>query len=88
MRVVGGRIGMGNTRKPMAVSFQCMTKSSTNKKNKNKKIKEHILKKKKGQGLENGLSCIFQAIKKAQNTKVKVRETDLIWSQICSSLLQ
>ena len=29
--VVGG-IGMGNTCKPMAVSFQCMTKSTTNKK--------------------------------------------------------
>ena len=28
---------MGNTCKPMAVSFQCMTKSTTNKKNKNKK---------------------------------------------------
>ena len=39
-REVGGGIGMGNTCKPMDVSFQCMTKSSTNK----KKIK---LKKKK-----------------------------------------
>ena len=28
-RVVGGGIGMGNTCKPMAVSFQCMTKSAT-----------------------------------------------------------
>ena len=29
----GGRgIGMGNTCKPLAVSFQCMTKSTTNKK--------------------------------------------------------
>ena len=36
-REVGGGIGMGNTCKPMAVSFQCMTKSTTNKKNKNKK---------------------------------------------------
>ena len=25
----GGGIGMGNTCKPMAVSFQCMTKSTT-----------------------------------------------------------
>ena len=32
-REVGGGIGMGNTCKPMAVSFQCMTKSTTNKKN-------------------------------------------------------
>ena len=29
---VGGGIGMGNTCKPMAVSFQCMTKFTTNKK--------------------------------------------------------
>ena len=31
-REVGGGIGMGNTCKPTAVSFQCMTKSTTNKK--------------------------------------------------------
>ena len=31
-REVGGGIGMGNTCKPVAVSFQCMTKSTTNKK--------------------------------------------------------
>ena len=31
-REVGGGIGMGNTCKPMADSFQCMTKSTTNKK--------------------------------------------------------
>ena len=35
-REVGGGIGMGNTCKPMAVSFQCMTKSTTNKKKKKK----------------------------------------------------
>ena len=34
-REVGGGIGMGNTCKPMAVSFQCMTKSTTKKKKKN-----------------------------------------------------
>ena len=28
-REVGGEIGMRNTCKPMAVSFQCMTKSTT-----------------------------------------------------------
>ena len=34
---MGGGIGMGNTCKPMAVSFQCMTKFTTNlKKIKNK----------------------------------------------------
>ena len=31
-REVGGGIGMGNTCKPMAVSFQCMIKFTTNKK--------------------------------------------------------
>ena len=39
-REVGGGIGMGNTCKPMAVSFQCMTKFTTNKKN--KKFKKKI----------------------------------------------
>ena len=33
-REVGGGIGMGNTCKPKAVSFQCMTKFTTNKKKK------------------------------------------------------
>ena len=36
-REVGGGTGMGNTCKPMAVSFQCMTKFTTNKKKKKKK---------------------------------------------------
>ena len=40
-REVGVGIGMGNTCKPMAVSFQCMTKSTT--------IKKIIIKKKKRQ---------------------------------------
>ena len=43
-REVGGGIGMGNTCKPLAVSFQCMTKSTTNKK---KKIKNKKKNKKK-----------------------------------------
>ena len=33
-REVGGGIGMGNTCKPMADSFQCMTKPTTIKKKK------------------------------------------------------
>ena len=37
-REVGGGIRMGNTCKPMAVSFQCMTKSTTNKKEKKASI--------------------------------------------------
>ena len=36
-REVGGGIGMRNTCKPMAVSFQCMTKSTRNTKKKKKK---------------------------------------------------
>ena len=40
---MGGGIGMGNTCKPMAVSFQCMTKSTTIK-NKLKKIGSSITK--------------------------------------------
>ena len=36
-REVGEGIGMGNTCKPMAVLFQCMTKFTTNKKKKKKK---------------------------------------------------
>ena len=35
-REVGGGIGMGNTCKPMADSFQCMTKPTTIKKKKAK----------------------------------------------------
>ena len=41
-REVGGGIGMGNTCKPLAVSFLCMTKSTTNKKIKIKKKKERL----------------------------------------------
>ena len=46
-REVGGGIGMGNTCKPLAVSFQCMTKSTTNKKKKKKRKKKTKQKKKK-----------------------------------------
>ena len=45
-REVGGGIGMGNTCKPMAVLFQCMTKFTTNKtikKKKKKKKKEELM---------------------------------------------
>ena len=43
-REVGGGIGMGNTCKLLAVSFQCMTKSTTNKNNNNnnKKKKDQV----------------------------------------------
>ena len=47
-REVGGGIGMGNTCKTMAVSFQCMTKFTTNKKKrKRKKTKQKTNKQKK-----------------------------------------
>ena len=43
-REVGGGIGMGDTCKPMAVSFQYMTKFTTNKKKiKKKKKKENYV---------------------------------------------
>ena len=38
---MGGGIGMGNTCKPMAVSFQCMTKFTTNKNNNNNNKKKN-----------------------------------------------
>ena len=41
-REVGGGIGMGSTCKPMAVSFQCMTKFTTNKKKEKEKKKFHL----------------------------------------------
>ena len=44
---MGGGIGMGNTCKPMAVSFQCMTKFTTNKKKRKKKEKKKKKKRKK-----------------------------------------
>ena len=40
---MGGGIGMGNTCKPMAVSFQCMTKFTTNKKKERKKNKKIVV---------------------------------------------
>ena len=42
-REVGGGIGMGNTCKPMAVSFQCMTKFTTKKKKRSMTKKKKIL---------------------------------------------
>ena len=49
-REVGGGIEMGNTCKPMALSFQCMTKSTTNKNNNNKKNSFY-----KGKKIKNGV---------------------------------
>ena len=41
-REVGGGIGMGNSCKPMAVSFQCMTKSTTIKKKKKERKEKKL----------------------------------------------
>ena len=40
-REMGGGIGMGKTCEPKAFSFQCMTKFTTNKKNKKIKKKQN-----------------------------------------------
>ena len=61
-REVGGGIGMGNTCKPMAVSFQYMTKSTTIKKKKNN------LKKKKAMVFPVVMyGCESWTIKKAEH---------------------
>ena len=49
-REVGGGIGMGNTCKPMAVSFQCTTKFTTNKKKKKKENEVH------GNNMQSGVN--------------------------------
>ena len=41
-REVGVGISMGNTCKPMAVSFQCMTKYTTNKKKEEEEMDGYI----------------------------------------------
>ena len=56
-REVGGGIGMGNTCKPMAVSFQCMTKFTTNKKKKRRKKQTN-----KKMGSEKALSSFLIVI--------------------------
>ena len=72
-REVGGIIGMGNTCKPMAVSFQCMTKFTTNK-NKN-------LKKKNSQGKKK------EASNKAESKHGKVSFHKVKFSLHLTSLL-
>ena len=62
-REVGGGIGMGNTCKPMAVLFQCMTKSTTIKK---KEIKEQCL------------SYEYLESSEKKNLKHKKKEVDYI----------
>ena len=52
-REVGGGIGMGNTCKPMAVLFQCMTKFTTNKKKKRKKKNKDVKAEKRHESSKN-----------------------------------
>ena len=59
-REVGGGIGMGNTCKPMAVSFQCMTKSTTKKKKKTSEEQNKVKRKKK---TEDSLRDLWDNIK-------------------------
>ena len=46
-REVGGGVGMGNTCKPMAVSFKFMTKSTTNKKKKKNSFESVLMRRMK-----------------------------------------
>ena len=61
-RKVGGGIGMGNTCKSMADSFQCMTKPTTIKRNKNKTNKQKK-KKVKEESEKVGLKLNIQNMK-------------------------
>ena len=67
-REVGGGIGTGNTCKPMAVSFQCMTKYKKKKKsvlvNRNQ-IKQSIRKK-------NKIKSLFSSKKKKKKKSVLI----------------
>ena len=80
-REVRGGIGMGNTCKPMALSFQCMTKFTTNKKiiiiiikerNAPPKKEEHGKKKKKlnRNSAYNQTNCMLTCV--YTHTKVHV----------------
>ena len=77
-REVGERIGMGNTCKPMAVSFQCMTKSTTNKKiiiikkpHMQKQKKKEILHKTSLGGSVCGISHIEEAKRRGVSKKAE-----------------
>ena len=74
---MGGGIGMGNTCKPMAVLFQCMTKFTTKKKKKKKnaEVRAFIVFKKeliRVLKVNNFLlcSCVFDEIYSSENDEV------------------
>ena len=58
---MGGGIGMGKTCKSKAVSFQCMTKFTTNKNKKKKEKKRHNETKKK-KNVFDGFATLRQEI--------------------------
>ena len=74
-REVGGGIGMGNTCKSMAVSFQCMTKSTTNKNNNNnnnnKQVRLSVLDLAKLEGCKDYL---FQTFRESSQLELFMRE--------------
>ena len=70
-REVGVGIGMGNTCKPMALSFQCMTKSTTIKERKKEKKKE-LMALKRNLSAQMGLRVVPK-----QRT---IRFLSLLWS--------
>ena len=70
-REVGGGIGMGNTCKPMAVLFQCMTKFTTNKK--------IIIKKREREKKNGNIQCSIKTTEsrvegKTETNRVKNRK--------------
>ena len=62
-REVGGGIGMGKTCKPKAVSFQCMTKFTTNKKKKKSIYIKGHLKQNSTSKFEDQIGFIQQFVK-------------------------
>ena len=69
---------MGNTYKPMAVSFQCMTKFTTNKKRRkeNQKSDARLHRNTKAKGKTNTKSKIFQ-MDKAEVERARVHTSHL-----------
>ena len=79
---MGGGIGMGNTCKPMAVSFQCMTKSTTIKKKKKVKKKTCLFTEKWLQG-DPALAKNLQKL--LQRSKVKCFGLSGGWDRVVFS---
>ena len=77
-REVGGGIGMGNTCKPMAVSFQCMTKFTAKKKKKTEQqaVKNTIVYKKLTV-FAKLLGIIYKSLKISSIQRVKITTSDI-----------